>query len=215
NAELRRPDAVVPAAERADAARAAHELFGDALRSVKMPEPGVPAYHLYLEGGEAFLSLDDHGLVDRWTPRDRPMALLFDLHAHLLGGEAGERVGGAIALAGVFMILSGLVLWWPARRSFRLANLAPRGWTRGRLVAWHRDLGTLSAPLVVILLLTAGGIVFYEQTGTLLHALFGDPYRAEVAPVGGERVPFALVDAATIERVEGMFPGARLVFYYP
>lgn len=213
--ELRKPDPVVSAEDRAGAIRASHELFGDALGSVKMPEPGVPAYHLYLAEGEAFVSVGEHALIDRWSPRERLMPLLFDIHAHLMAGEAGERVGGVIGFMGAFLVLSGLVLWWPARRSFELRNAFPHGWTRGRLVSWHRDLGTLSTPLLMILLLTGGGIVFYEQAGVILNGLFGDPYQEAPEPTGRTDVSFALADAAMIERVDALMPGARMVFYYP
>src|SRR5690606_39431482 len=52
-AALDRPDEVPTAAAQAAAIEAAWTRFGPELRSVKLPEPGVPAYHLYLQDGEA------------------------------------------------------------------------------------------------------------------------------------------------------------------
>lgn len=92
--ELRVAAPALSAREHAAAIAAAHREFGGALRSVKLPEPGVAGYHLYLEDGEAFLSARDHRVIDRWRPSERVMSLLFDLHAHLMAGETGERIGG-------------------------------------------------------------------------------------------------------------------------
>lgn len=213
--ELRGPDIQPGAAADASAIAAAMAAFGDRLRSVKMPEPGVPAYHLYLDGGEAFLSAHDHRVIDSWTPRERLMPLLFDVHAHLMAGERGERVGGIVGLLGVVLAATGLVLWWPARRRLRPRTLLPRDLARRTLLVWHRDLGAVAAPLLLLLLLTGSGLVFYETARTILNGAFGAAAAASVAPQGrGDIAPTAL-DARRMARVEAAFPDARVVFYYP
>lgn len=213
--ELRIPQPQLTPDQMARAFASAEEAFGSRLRSIKLPEPGVPALHLYLESGEAFLSAENYRVIDEWGVRDRPMAWLFDLHAHLMAGESGEIFGGWISLLGVLLAVTGLVLWWPARRQFRWRNLLPLGWHRRDLIAWHRDLGLVFTPLLLVLLLSAAGLVFYTAAGTMLNALFGDEspavFVAEAPPV--ESPPLA--DAAVLEEVERQFPDARIVFYYP
>ena len=213
--ELRGPAPELSLAEHADAIAAAERHFGESVRSVKLPEPGVPAYHLYLDGGEAFLALDDHRVIDRWHPRDRVMAFLFDLHAHLMAGEAGERVGGVIALLGVLLTATGLVLWWPARRRFAASHLVPRDLSRRTLLLWHRDLGVLATPILLVLLLSGAGIVFYATAQRLLNGAFGDAVPVAVAPKGPVDLSGTLTDAATLSTVQTAFPDARIVFYYP
>ena len=215
--ELRAPaPALTPEAVAAAIASAAEE-FGSDLRSVKLPEPGVGAYHLYLAEGEAFLAPDDHRVIDRWRPSERLMSLLFDLHAHLMAGEMGERVGGVVGLFGVLLSVTGLVLWWPARKRFGVRNLAPSGTSRRAMLHWHRDLGVVATPMLLVLLLSGSGLVFYNAAGALLGAAFFDP--APAAPGGPTippaRTPVGLADVAILERVREEFPGARLVFYYP
>lgn len=195
----------------------ADELFGPEVRSVKFPGPGLSAYHLYLDDGEAFLSATDLQLVDRWRPGERPMALLFDLHAHLMAGEGGERVGGVVAILGAFMVLTGVWLWWPARRRFRVRTLLPSGLTRRRLLPSHRDLGMVAAPLLLLLCLTGAGIVFYGTAGAVLRGILpgGDPLPEE-APAAAPSLPAPeRADAGLLDRVSSEFPDARLVFYYP
>ena len=172
--ELRSETAQLGPADHARAIRAAREHFGDALRSVKLPQPGVGAYHLYLTDGEAFMSVAGHRVIDRWRPRERPMALVFDLHAHLMAGRTGERVGGVVGLLGVFLVLTGVYLWWPARRRFNLRTLLPAGFSRSKLLPGHRDLGLLATPILLILLLTGSGMVFYGTAGALLNGVLSD-----------------------------------------
>lgn len=215
--ELREPPTQVTAADHAAGIAAARAVFGDELRSVKLPEPGVAGYHLYLTEGEAFLAMDDHRVIDRWRPTDRPMALLFDLHAHLMTGEAGERVGGVVALLGTFMVLTGIYLWWPARRRFRLRTLMPTGFARKKLLASHRDLGLLSAPIILVLLLTGAGIVFYGAAGAILNGVLPGPAPTpEGAPEVSEPPgPAPTASAALLDVAARRFPDARIVFYYP
>jgi uncharacterized iron-regulated membrane protein len=69
------------------------------------------------DGGGAYL--DGRGaLVERWQAGGRPEAWLFDLPHELLGGETGHRVAGFAALATALMAVTGLFVWWPARRAF-------------------------------------------------------------------------------------------------
>lgn len=213
--ELRKPPPDLSIRDHGLAIAVAHREFGDDLRSVKLPEPGVSAYHLYLDDGEAFMSAVDHRVIDRWRPPERAMSLLFDLHAHLMAGETGERVGGIIGLLGVLLAVTGLVVWWPARRQFALRNLLPRDGSRRGFLVWHRDLGVVASPILLVLLLSGSGLVFYGAAGKILNGLFGDRAPQERTPTAGVNPPAHLADTAALVRVEAEFPDARLVFYYP
>lgn len=213
--ELRIEQPQLGPGDHARAIAAAEATFGENLRSVKLPEPGVPAYHLYLKTGEAFLSAVDHSVIDEWRPREQFMSLLFDIHAHLMAGDAGERVGGVIALLGVLLSVTGLVVWWPTRRQFSLRNVAPSGWSRRELRVWHRDLGLVATPLLLVLLLSGSALVFYGTAGRILNGMFGDAPQTSVTPAPDAGPPVQLADSAMLARVEEEFPGSRLVFYYP
>lgn len=212
--ELRAPAPQLGPPDHAAAIAAAEAVFGPRLRSVKLPEPGVSAYHLYLADGEAFLSAVDHRIIDEWAPDERAMSLLFDLHAHLMAGEAGEKVGGVIALLGALLAMTGLVLWWPTRKRFSLRNLLPAGRTRRDLLVWHRDLGVVSTPILLVILLSGSAIVFYSTAGRILNGIFGDAPPAAVAPAP-DLPPVALAGTDMLARVAEEFPDGRLVFYYP
>lgn len=214
--ELRGPVPAFAPDDVAAAVRAAEVTFGASLRTVKLPEPGIAAYHLYLEEGEAFVAPSSHAVIDRWRPAERVMGWVFDLHAHLLAGEAGERVGGAVGLLGAFLALSGMVLWWPARRRFSPRALVPRGLSRRELLVWHRHLGALASPILLVVLFSAGGLVFYDAAGSILGALFGGGDGAVVeSPAPSPPTVSGPLTGALVERAHAAFPDARVVFYYP
>jgi uncharacterized iron-regulated membrane protein len=213
--ELRVPAAEITAAEHAAAIAAAREQFGEELRTVKLPEPGVPAYHLYLADGEAFLAVGDHHLIDRWRPLDRPMGFLFDLHAHLMAGERGEQVGGVVSFLGFLLAATGLGLWWPTRRRFSVKNVVPRDLSRRALLLLHRDVGALLSPILLVLLLSGSGLVFYGVAQKILNGMFGDAVPVASEPSGPVDLSGTLADATVVAGAEAAFPGSRLVFYYP
>jgi uncharacterized iron-regulated membrane protein len=143
------------------------------------------------------------------------MGLLFDLHAHLMAGETGERVGGVVSLLGVLLAATGLALWWPARRRFAARSLVPRDLSRRTLLVLHRDVGALASPVLLLVLLTGSGLVFYRTAERILNGMFGDAVPEVAEPVGPTDLSGSLAGAAVVAGAEAAFPGARIVFYYP
>lgn len=213
--ELRGATPALDFADQAAGVAAAAERFGDRVRTVKLPWPELAAYHVYLEEGEAFLTADGFELVDVWGTNERLMSWLFDLHVHLMAGETGERVGGFVALLGVLLALTGLYLWWPTRKRFALRNLLPLGTKRNQLVAWHRDLGLVFTPILLVVLLTGAGLVFYTTATSLLNGLFGDAPPVVEVPAEGAGDAVAWADAGLFARVAEAFPDARVSLYTP
>jgi uncharacterized iron-regulated membrane protein len=127
-------------------------------------------------GGERGAYVDQTGAeVARWDSQwRRPELWLFDLHDRLFAGETGKNIGGAVAAAGVLFVVSGLVLWWPLRRSFQLRAL-PRNLGRPAILRHHRDLGVLLAPLLLLFLVTGATLVYRP-----LSALYLGPSAPEV-----------------------------------
>jgi uncharacterized iron-regulated membrane protein len=218
--ELSGPPPALNAAEQAAGITAIHNRFGDSVRVIKLPSEDLPAWHVRLSEGQAFIAPHTLDVIDSWDTRDRLMSFLFDLHHHLLLGETGKLITGYLGLGGTFMALTGLIIWWPQRKTFSVANLVPRGWSRIKLLRWHRDLGLLFTPLLLVLLLTGSGMIFYKTTMTVLNGLFGAPEASTVsttitqpqtAPENG-RLPLRSDDLA---RVGAVFPEGRIIRYSP
>ena len=163
---------------------------------------------VYADGSGAYLSQSGE-VVARWTATwQRPELWLFDLHHHLLLGEAGETAEGIVALVGLFFVISGVVLWWRMRARFR-PRLWPAKMTSGAIVHHHRDLGVITAPLLALSLLT-GAMMALPAVGQWMMAPLGreaKPKAPDVpaAPPHVGRPDFARAFAAAATR----FPDAE------
>ncbi len=66
----------------------------------------------------------------------RVVSTVLDLHDNLLAGQAGRMVNGIGAFAALALTITGLVIWWPGRKTWRRGLTLHRGagWKRQ---AWH------------------------------------------------------------------------------
>jgi uncharacterized iron-regulated membrane protein len=107
-----------------------------------------------------------------------------------MSGESrplGRAITGAANLMFLFVVVSGLYLWWP--RTFTWAAIRNITWFRGRLSArardfnWHNTIGFWSAiPLAIIV---AGGVVIsYPWATALVYRAYGEQ---PPAPAGAAR----------------------------
>jgi uncharacterized iron-regulated membrane protein len=132
-------------------ANQAKARFGDDLRSIRFANADLPAHEAKLADGGAYL--DGDGRVLRLWQGERPLDLLVEFHHKLFLAETGRNLLGLLALALTAMIVSGFVLWWPLRRSWR-ARRWPANRRRKALLAVHRDLGALITPMLLVTALT-------------------------------------------------------------
>ncbi|HYG82642.1 MAG TPA: PepSY-associated TM helix domain-containing protein [Pyrinomonadaceae bacterium] len=97
------------------------------------------------------------------------------------GEGAGRRVGrtitGASNLIFLFIVVSGIYLWWPRKWKQRLVRNVTwfrRGLTsRARNFNWHNTVGFWSAiPLFVVVL--SGVVISYPWAGNLVYRVFGE-----------------------------------------
>lgn len=175
---------------------------GGRLTSITFASEEVGLHQLaYADGSGAYVR-QDGTIVDRWRSQwERPELWLFDLHHHLFAGEAGETLSGIAGIAGLLFVISGAVLWWRSRRTFRL-RLLPRRLAPGPIVSHHRDLGVIAMPLLILSLATGVVMLF----APVRQALLGKEHRPRVtmqAPAG--RSP-----AKALILAKSLFPAAAL-----
>ncbi len=102
--------------------------------------------------------------------RLRAEHLVLDLHAHLLGGDAGEIAVRVLAVFAVAVVAAGLVMWWPLRRGWRARDLLARSHARPQLLRAHLALGG------------AAGVLFLAHVLSGLLLAFNPPVRAWLKP---------------------------------
>jgi len=175
-------------------------------RSMMFAGPRLGVHRLtYAKDGMAYAAADG-AVLARWTDTERAEQWVFQLHHRLLAGESGERVVGVAGLAGAVLCLTGVIVWFPAWRSFA-GKVWPKSATRRDLVASHRDLGVLMVVPVFVLCLTGGMIVYNDTSKGLLTGLAPGGIEAGKPPqagVGDIDWPVALAGA------QAAFPRATL-----
>lgn len=184
---------------------------------VKFPQPGVNAYLVWIgDGTQAFVDPVSGDVIDRWSWYERPAALLFELHAHLFADRPGTVVNGIAALFAMFMALTGVVLWWPARRTaFRLRGALPRRTTAADLLRSHAAVGVLAAVPILVFVATGAVMAFYQPTGRVMSRLFDDhaPVTADarVPPKTDATLPWS----SLLPVLDRTFADGNTVYYYP
>lgn len=213
--DLRRIDPPPPGAERLplDALRAS------LLRAHPDARPGAIVVQRDPLAAVAFTSGRAGGYyVNPYTGDVRPavagrmsafMHTMTDLHRTLgFHGEesrvVGKMINGVCNLAYFVLALTGLYLWMPRRWSWQ--TLRPVIWFRGAIQGkardfnWHNTLGFWTAPIVMVLTLTAVPISF-RWGGEFIYWITGTP-----APAAESRGPGA---AAPSVELPAPAPGAR------
>jgi uncharacterized iron-regulated membrane protein len=122
------------------------------------------------------------------------MHTMTDLHRYLgfhgeEGRPRGKLINGVCNLAFCVLAVTGLYLWMPRSWSWRAVR--PVIWFRQNATArardfnWHNAIGFWTAPILIVLTLTAVPISF-QWGGRLINTLTGTPPSA--APAGGGRL---------------------------
>ncbi len=84
------------------------------------------------------------------------------LHTELFTGVIGEGILLVSGVAGLFLCISGIILWWRTKRSFRWRWVFPRHISARYLMHYHRHSGALASIILVVILLT-GSIMLWQK----------------------------------------------------
>ncbi len=208
-----------PGQEHAYPAVLAHveQRFRDpGIQLIKFPDQGMNAFHLWMhDGSEALVHPSSGHLISRWTWQETWTGVLFELHENLMAGEPGEEVNGYLGLLVLGFVLSGLILWWPQRRTLRLRFVVPRSMSSAHFVRAHSAIGVIFAAGIVLFVLTGVTMVFYGPFMTAITAVLdSDPPMVSVArvePTDQPVQPWTTV----LDTVTKTFPDGKLVYYVP
>ncbi|WP_286830469.1 MULTISPECIES: PepSY-associated TM helix domain-containing protein [Kordiimonas] len=180
------------------------------LLSIKLPYPGMNAYRIYERGHGSYL-LDPRTLkpIDDPLNVDAALQFLFDLHHSLALGLWGEEAVALLGLVAFFLVLSGLYLWWPWRKGFRLKLLKPKNGRSSALRATHATSGILITPLLLLLIGTGVGMMYGTPIRSALGAVFGGDQPVNMHAVSNG-------NPATLLTMAGdHFAEARVTLYRP
>lgn len=161
------------------------------------------------EGAGAYA--DQSGrIVTEWGSQwERVELWLFDFHHHLFFGDAGETVAGIAALIGLLFVITGVILWWRLRKTFRL-RLIPKRMSRPAIVTHHRDIGVVFAPLLFLSLATGSLLVFRPISNALFAPDTGLSAPFEAPKVEGGPLAAKLNWAAIFTTARARYPDAEI-----
>lgn len=183
----------------------------DRPRSVILADDRLGIHRLnYEEKTRGAYATQSGQVVARWDSLwARPELWLFDLHHYLLIGDVGKTIAGIAGLAGLGFVITGVILWWPTRRTFVFAVL-PKTWKRAGIVKHHRDLGVWSAPVLAVVLTTGAILALPLYEGLAMALSPGKDLKAIMAAPkheGGALSP-DLDWPAMMSEAQGRFPDA-------
>lgn len=152
-------------------------------------------------------------IVVAWSSKwERPEIWLFDLHHYLLSGDPGAIAAGVFAMAGLVFVITGVILWWSARRLFAF-RLWPANLSRNAVVRQHRDLGVIAAPILFLSMLT-GAMMTLPAVENLLLAPVSRPAEMTAAQkppeAKGGPLTAGLDWAALLGKARALYPDAEI-----
>jgi uncharacterized iron-regulated membrane protein len=157
---------------------------GESVSGIDAPTTGRPTYLAYTSRGTRFRTL----LLDPVTATmlgeladTTFVRTLQDLHFDLLGGRTGRIVNGVGAIVLTFMCITGMVIWWPGRSSWRRSLVIDwrRSWRR---ITWDVHSATGFWTVAFVLMWAVTGIYF----------AFPAAFRAtvnQISPITSAQIP--------------------------
>jgi len=150
------------------------------------PRWNAPVYEAYLEmsDGEFRTVVVDPGTGRIPTGEREPnriMDRINSFHTTLLAGETGWWLVLLSTGAAVFLVATGLYLWWPGiRRFLRGFRVRVRRGLYPLNYDLHQAVGALTSPVLLLMALTGLALAFPGATTDLLHGITGEPRPDEV-----------------------------------
>lgn len=138
--------------------------------------------------------------------------LLFELHSSLLLGDTGKAALTIAALAYVFMLASGLALWWPRRwpPSFKVDWRS--GWLR-TAVDLHNFAGAVLGLAIAVSVATGAYMAWPPLRGFVTVLAGGQPVVAPAVPPAPETNGAASLDML-VGKAQASFPGAMVGYVH-
>ncbi|HEY0887029.1 MAG TPA: PepSY-associated TM helix domain-containing protein [Ramlibacter sp.] len=160
--------------------------------------------------GTTYLDPATARILGRRGKQEGVVNFLFELHSALLLGENGRPLLAAIALSYLFLLATGLVLWWP--RNWRQAwRMRLDGGATRSLFDLHRVAGSLLG-LVIAVSVASGAYLAWKPLARFVTAVSG---HAPAQPPTVAPVPGAAASLQSMARTaQALFPRAGIGYIH-
>uniref|UniRef100_C5CR94 PepSY-associated TM helix domain protein n=1 Tax=Variovorax paradoxus (strain S110) TaxID=543728 RepID=C5CR94_VARPS len=189
--------------------RLAAEFGPDTTFTLRPPRSPGETLWVYVRGpwdGTLYLDPATGAEQGRRGSHEGAYNLLFELHSSLLLEDTGKGILAFVALAYLFLLVTGLVLWWPARWPPSLRISLNRGLLRG-LFDLHRTGGAVLGLLIAVSVFTGAYMAWRPLGGFISAAMGQEVVKPPAVPKGaattGPRLPLDKL----VARAQNVFPG--------
>ena len=127
-------------------------------------------------------------------------------HTEFLISKWGTMLNALLSIGVLVLIIAGFMSWWPGRKGFRWVYLKQLPKNRGSALRTHRALGVVTLPLLLLSLITGGGMSLQGVIGYFLKAESTPPKKA---PIENGLLPSSSI-TDLLRLVQGQFPDGQI-----
>ena len=191
-------------------ARVEARVPGTAVGSLSMSSEADRAWTV--GAGQLTVFVDPHtgNITGTRSPAESQSTLarrLHVFHVQLFAGKVGQGVVGVVCAVALFLVLTGIILWWPDK----LIRINTRASWKRINFDLHHALGIIAA-LILIVITASGVVIHYDGIGKLIRSMdSAPPPPAPTQPAGPANAPRPSFDAVAAA-ARGALPGADVMF---
>ena len=144
------------------------------------------------------------------TPQEAQAAFarrLHVFHVEVFGGRIGRSIVAIATAVALFLVITGVSLWWPDK----LVRINTNASWKRITFDLHHALGVVAA-IVLLVITTSGLVIHYDALGAMVRSLNSAPATPPPAqpagPANAPRLSFDAIAAAA----RGALPGANIMF---
>lgn len=151
-------------------------IGADNIDYLKAPNNEEYYWSVWLKNGERILfQVNSLKKISNNSWIIKPFDWLVDFHAHFLLGPVGEAVLLLVSLLLIFLILSGIYLWWPKKSNFRYSHTIGGKGSLRNLAFHHKDLGSFMAIALLLIVITGSTMVVQKVSRSLFTPTSSTP----------------------------------------
>ncbi len=186
--------------------RAAAAAFpGQKTNNVRLPQSDTQSVMFSVKGPkQAFLNPYNGQLLGTRDPRT-PLQTIHQIHLRLMMGAAGSNVVASVTGVLLFLVLSGIYLWWPQKR------MTVKWKASARRVNFdlHNVSGIYSAAFLLLLGITGIVVHFDNDIEKYLHAKAGTKPTARNTPSVPQPGVTRITPDQAVQSATGALPGTK------
>lgn len=179
------------------------EYASGAMINIKAPSRVEPYWTIREDHSLTLLNTESLEPYTRHNWLLDAFAVVRELHVHLLTSVVGEWLLLISGLAALFLCVSGIILWWPGRKAFRWQWITPNPVRRSHYLHYHRHLGALISPVLLVVLLTGAVMLWQKRVQPLLPPQPVSTFSTAPKDV----LPLTIAEAMSL--VQQIYPNAR------